>query len=131
MWKLHHWMLVLLTGLALLMGEVKAKAETAAEMLSHCASVLDGQHSPEGKLRIVFNFETGKCVGAFTTFMQAIGFLEEGASRPVLNACPPVGALLIQFVAIFDAYARRHPERWREPFFLIALSSVQEAFPCR
>ena len=72
-----------------------------------------------------------KCWGAFGAVQDLIVISDPNTNRPLLQVCAPPNSTRLQLVMIFQKYAERHPERAHEPFGIIVLEALGEAFPCR
>ena len=107
-----------------------AHAETAQEMRSYCQPVVIAKALPNGQVNLQQTFLSGWCWGAIGT-LQNLGRLWDMDNGPLLHFCAPQGSTLIQYASIFTDFADRHPERLHEAWFLVALSALQEAFPCK
>ena len=105
---------------------------STGEMISECKAVLataKATGDPDS-VELENTFSTGACWGAFLSIQQFVTLKAEGAESPVFHACVPEETTLVQLIQVFDAYARRHPERDGEPFTVAALAALREAFPC-
>lgn len=103
-------------------------AETAQRMRSYCQAVIEAKSNPNGSISIDENFLSGWCWGAFGA-LQNLGRLYD--TKPTLGFCAPAESTLTQHAAVFSAYTDKHPERLHEDWYLVALTALQEAFPCR
>jgi len=78
----------------------------------------------------LFDAGTQQCWGAFMVLLAMTGFvIPEGT--PMFGVCKPIAVRQSQLVAIFVQYAEQLPARWNEDFVVIALESLQNAFPCK
>ncbi len=136
---LNRWLRIaalFLAGAALqpLLAQGAAAAPYSAEdMLSECEQLLSTARTAAGldALELGNTFSTGNCWGAFLSIQQLATLKLAGARKPIFRVCVPEETSLVQIIQIFDAYARRHPEREDEPFTIVALASLREAFRCR
>jgi len=117
----------------LLLREAAAQAYSAEEMLSQCQELLataKGAADPDS-IELDNTFATGTCWGAFLSIQQLATVKIAGTNNPLFRVCVPENTTLVRFIQLFDIYARRHPEREAEPFTIVALASLHEAFRCR
>jgi Rap1a immunity proteins len=117
----------------LLLQQAAAQPYSAEEMLSQCQQLLaTAKRSEEpDSLELDNTFATGTCWGAFLGIQQLATLKIAGAHNPLFRLCVPEDTTLVQFIQLFDIYARRHPERQSEPFTVVALAALHEAFLCR
>jgi len=110
-----------------------AEPYPAEEMLSDCRTLLAtaSAAADAGEIELDNTFPTGTCWGAFLSIQQLATIKIAGAKQPVFQVCVPEDTTLIQIIQLFDAYARRHPERLSEPFTIVALAALHEAFSCK
>ncbi len=116
----------------LLVSGAAAEPYTAEEMHSECQALLasaKATSSPDA-VELENTFSTGVCWGAFLSIQQLITLKVDGARNPMFHACVPEDATLVQIIQLFDAYAKDHPEREGEPFTVVALAALHEAFRC-
>jgi hypothetical protein len=106
-------------------------AESAEVMLSACREVASARVS-ENTAEIPEDFDSGMCWGAFAATQKAIVITNSrnASEGPVLGVCAPSESNRTQLIAVFIEYARTHPERLHEDFFLVALDALRKAFPC-
>ena len=105
------------------------KSSVSAERwMSMCRPILDAKIQPDGRLQVTDGFDAGQCAGSFET-LGILTSLFDGA-KPVLNICGPPNHTLAQWVAIFAEYTKRNPKRYGEPFAIVAIAALQEAYPC-
>ncbi len=113
----------------------KAAAEpySAADMLSECQVLLSSAKttSDPDAIELDNSFSTGSCWGAFLSIQQLVTIKQAGARTPMFRVCVPEDTKLVQIIGIFGSFARRHPERTSEPFTIVAIASLHEAFRCR
>ncbi len=126
----------LLAGAALqplLVQWAAAAPYSTEEMLSECEQLLASAKlaADPDSLELDNTFSTGTCWGAFLSIQQLATLKIAGAKNPMFRVCIPEDTTLIQFIQVFDAYARRHPQRQDEPFTVVALAALHEAFRCR
>ena len=121
--------IVLVCCLLLASGRVFA-LESAQEYLSACKDIANAKVTEE---RVFFapSFESGQCWGAFGAIQKTVAYADRATNLPYFLVCAPPETTLSQFVAIFVAYAQRHPERLHESYYEVAMDSLREAFPCR
>jgi len=105
------------------------QAQTTEEMVSKCRAVTEAKIQGNA-LEFVQDFDSGVCWGGFGT-LQTIGRFVTDEKRILNVGCPPANSTLSQFITIFVAYARKHPERLHEDFVFVAMAALREAFPCQ
>jgi hypothetical protein len=113
--------------------EAIAEPYSAADMLSECQVLLSSAKTtsdPEA-IELDNSFSTGSCWGAFLSIQQLVTIKQAGATAPMFRVCVPEDTKLIQIIEIFNSFARRHPERESEPFTIVAIAGLHEAFRCR
>lgn len=116
----------------LLLAGAEAEPYTAGEMLSECQTLLasaTATPNPDA-VELENSFSTGACWGAFLSIQQFVTLKMEGARSTMLQACVPEDVTLVQFIQLFDAYAKAHPARESEPFTVVALAALHEVFRC-
>jgi len=102
--------------------------ESAGQMVAYCsgfAKSLSGD-----RVSSPINFDSGMCWGAFAALQQAISLVSTSENIHDLGVCAPTSNTRSQLIEIFVTYAKQHPERYHEVFFLVALDATQKAFPC-
>lgn len=104
-------------------------SDTAERYLSMCGPLTNAKTTPDGKVNVVDSFETGQCAGALDAISVLASMRDRG--KPVLGICPPSQHTLVQWAAIFTDYTIRHPKRYTEPFAIVAVAALQEAYSCR
>jgi len=102
---------------------------SAEHCLSMCRPLMAATVTADGRLLTADSFDTGQCAGALDT-ISVLAAMRDGG-KPVLGVCPAHEHTTVQWVAIFTDYAKRHPLRYREPFAVVALAALQEAYPCK
>ncbi|MGO9173824.1 MAG: Rap1a/Tai family immunity protein [Rhodomicrobium sp.] len=136
---LNRWLRIgafLLAGALLqvpLVHEAVAGAYSAEEMLSECQALLSSaKTTPDpDAVELDNTFSTGSCWGAFLSIQQLVTIKKAGAKHPMFRVCVPEDATLVQIIQLFDVYARNHPERQSEPFTIVAVAALHEAYRCR
>jgi hypothetical protein len=111
---------------------VSAEPYTAEEMAVECQALLASAKTtadPDA-VELENTFSTGACWGAFLSIQQFVTLKVDGAKSPMFRACVPEDVTLVQFIQLFGGYAKAHPERDGEPFTVVALAAIQEAFRC-
>jgi hypothetical protein len=139
MMKLNRW---LRSGAAVIaaaaiqlvpMQEAAAEPHSAADMLAECQALLSSAKAtadPDA-IELDNSFSTGSCWGAFLSIQQLVTLRQAGSRTPMFRVCVPEDATLVQIIKIFESFARRHPEREGEPFTIVAIAGLHEAFRCR
>ncbi len=105
---------------------------TAEEMASECRSLLASAKTtadPDA-LELENTFSTGACWGAFLSIQQFVTLKVDGARNPMFRACVPEDVTLVQLIQLFGSYTKAHPEREGEPYTVVALAAIREAFRC-
>ena len=105
-----------------------ACADTAAEMLPGCQSVVNATLVTADGIQLPAHQSAYECWGAFATLQQAIATTRDRVS--ILRVCAPEKSTRPQLIAIFVKYANDHPEQLHERFFDVALAALRGAFPC-
>jgi hypothetical protein len=105
---------------------------STGDMLSECHTLLATakKAADPDSVELENTFSTGACWGAFLSIQQFVSMNSPGASGPMFHSCVPEDTTLVQLIKVFDIYARKHPERESEPFTVVALSALHEAFQC-
>jgi hypothetical protein len=113
--------------------EAAAEPYSAADMLSECQALLSSAKatSDPDAIELDNSFSTGSCWGAFLSIQQLVAVKQAGARGPMFRVCVPEDTKLVQIIKIFDSFTRRHPERESEPFTIVAIAGLHEAFRCR
>ena len=104
-----------------------AWGETAEEMRSSCGKVVEASVT-EGKVALPTDFESGRCWGAFASIQRAIAARSAGAH--ILRVCAPENSTRTQLIAIFIDFVKLNPKLMSEDFFITAVDSLRQAFPC-
>jgi Rap1a immunity proteins len=104
-------------------------SNSAEHYLTLCRPIANASELPDGKLSLADKFDAGQCAGALDTLSALAAIQDHG--MPILGFCPPPKHTLLQWAAIFIDYAMRHPKRYPEPFAIVALSALQEAYACK
>jgi hypothetical protein len=113
--------------------EAAAEPYSAADMLSECQALLSSAKAtadPDA-IELDNSFSTGSCWGAFLSIQQLVTVKQAGSRTPMFRVCLPEDTKLVQLIEIFGSFARRHPERQGEPFTIVAIAGLHEAFRCR
>ncbi len=117
-----------------LLGASICKAETVEEMVSNCHSVVNAPVSND-QVMIREDRASGICWGAFLVFQQMIMIVDYPSDKhplhPFFKVCAPEESTRTQLIAVFYEYAKKHPERYHEDFFFVALDAERAAFPCK
>lgn len=71
-----------------------------------------------------------ECWGFFGAFQQLSVLLTEDKKR-ILTICPPTGSTRIQYIKVFLRFSSQHPEFAHLSFAEVALSALEDAFPCK
>jgi hypothetical protein len=137
--KLNRWLrigaaVIAVAAMQLLpVLETAAEPYSAADMLSECQALLASAKatSDPDAIELDNSFSTGSCWGAFLSIQQLVTIKQAGAKTPMFRVCVPEDTKLVQIIEIFDSFARRHPERDSEPFTIVAIAGLHEAFRCR
>ena len=106
-------------------------AETAEEMVSACNELADPHLDADGNVDLPRDFETGECWGAFTVLQKMTAITMLPSSTPLLKVCAPKESTRTQYIAIFQEYVRKKPNRLSDDFTLVAWSALRVAFPCK
>jgi hypothetical protein len=137
--KLNRWLrigaaVIAVAAMQLLpVQEAAAEPYSAADMLSECQALVSSAKatSDPDAIELDNSFSTGSCWGAFLSIQQLVTIKQAGARNPMFRVCVPEDTTLVQIIKIFESFARRHPERDSEPFTIVAIAGLHEAFRCR
>jgi hypothetical protein len=137
--KLNRWLrigaaVMAVAAIQLLpVQEAAAEPYSAADMLSECQALLASAKatSDPDAIELDNSFSTGSCWGAFLAIQQLVTVKQAGARTPMFRVCVPEDTKLVQIIKIFASFAQRHPEREGEPFTIVAIAGLHEAFRCR
>lgn len=102
--------------------------DSTQALLSACQSVVDAKPSGD-YFQVPPTFDAGYCYGAFSAIQNAITLAFEG-EQPIFGVCAPPESNLKQIIIIFNEYAEKNPQILHEGYFLIAIESLRDAFPC-
>jgi hypothetical protein len=105
------------------------RSDSTQEMLSACRPIAKAKVS-DHFVAFGNNFETGKCWGAFSMLQSLSAFVDMRDGNRLLHICSPEESRLVQLIAIFVDYAEKNPQRWHEPYAIVAFDAYQKAFPC-
>jgi len=124
--------LFILLVLFVVCGTARLKAETAERMASACKTVDEASVIDDDHIALTLTFDTGVCWGAFSALQMAFNAVDTAHSNtPVFYVCSAgKGSSRSQWIKIFLAYTKRHPERLNEDFFYVARDALKEVFPC-
>jgi Rap1a immunity proteins len=101
---------------------------SAEHYLTLCRPIANASELPNGRLNLADKFDTGQCSGALDTLSTLAAIQDHG--MPILGFCPPPKHTQVQWAAIFIDYTMRHPKRYPEPFAIVAIAALQEAYAC-
>jgi hypothetical protein len=130
---------VMLAALVLVGLSARASALTGNELLAQCeqlekAWVIQGK---DVQIRRGMNeIDMGKCWGYLNAYLEiayASWVDPDNPNAPPtrsLNACPPKGLSLVQFIRMFLQRARNNPAQLHEPAFFMLANMLIENFPC-
>jgi hypothetical protein len=109
-----------------------AEPYTAEEMASECRALLASakETADPDAVELENTFSTGACWGAFLSIQQFVTLKADGAKSPMFHACVPGDVTLVQLIQLFASYTKAHPGRNSEPFTVVALAAIREAFQC-
>lgn len=113
-------------GAALLLANA-CLAQTAEEMVSSCKAISQAKVTGD-EVEMPTDFDSGVCWGAFAMIQRMTRFTDHG--QVIFGICAPSDSTRTQLIQVFEQYAIRHPERYHEHFWDVALTSLREAFPC-
>lgn len=105
------------------------RAETTEEMVSACKAISTAKVA-NGQISLPQDFTSGVCWGAFGTIQTVIDIADQGTLKHFFFVCAPEGGTRTQLIQIFLVYAQAHPEEYQKDYFVVALTSLQKAFPC-
>jgi hypothetical protein len=108
----------------------RCHAETTEEMVSSCKAISTQGQVTNGRVSLPQDFNSGVCWGAFGSLQTAVTFVDPTTLKHFLFVCVPPGTTRTQLIEIFLVYARAHPEEYQKDYFVVALNSINKAFPC-
>lgn len=103
---------------------------SAEDLLSACKPLANAEIDSK-QANFLGTFSTGECWGVFSTIQKVIVFVDAKEKKRIFGVCAPPSSTRTQLIAVFVAYAEKNPQRLNEDFFDVAISSLQEAFPCK
>jgi Rap1a immunity proteins len=74
-------------------------------------------------------FGQGLCVGIITGLATSTALSKVALKSAFF--CAPQGPTIEQYIRVVVAYIDKHPERMHEPFEILALGALAEAWPCK
>ena len=104
-------------------------AETTEEMVSSCRAISTVK-VVGGQANLPQDFASGICWGAFGSIQKAITTVDPNTLKHFFDVCAPARSTRTQLIQIFLVYAQAHPEEYQKDYFVVALTSMQKAFPC-
>jgi hypothetical protein len=127
---------VMLVGLS-----ARASALTGGELLAECeqlerAWVIQGKDIQIRTGGGTNQISVGKCWGYLEAYFDIAYVSVIDANNPnappthPLNACPPKGVSLTQFIRMFLQKARNNPAQLHEPAFFMLANLLTQSFPC-
>jgi len=105
-----------------------AFSETTERMVSACKGVVEATQLGDKTIKLPQDFDTGLCWGAFAALQYAINIYTQ---EMMFGVCAPEKSTRSQLIAIFVEYAKKHPERYHEDSFLVAINALHDVFPCQ
>ncbi len=132
-WRTGVFLFACATVLLAPMQKLAAEPYLTSDMLSDCRAVTTKAKAKRksDEIELDNTFQTGSCWGAFLSIQQLITLKAAGANNPIFRVCAPEELTLLQIIQTFESYARRHPDQQNEPFTVVALNALHNAFPCR
>jgi hypothetical protein len=118
----------ILTVAALSVMKGRAAAETPAQLLQSCQSIIRAAGATD-KATIDIPL-AGLTCWYYMSAIQNMSAVVDQDGRPLLGICAPAGTTLIQYVRIFARYAHRHPEKDTDNAAPQVLHALLDAFPC-
>lgn len=107
----------------------EAHATSAQEMLSDCRSLAKAPVS-DGKVQFAPTFATGRCWGSFLSIQRFTGLRDTNGKLILPAICVPPEIMLTQLVSVFVVYAEKNPQLLHQDYFVVAMNSLRQAFPC-
>jgi hypothetical protein len=132
---------VILVAVLLVGASAPAAAMKAGDLLAQCeqlerAWVIQGKDVQIRTGGGIDGVAVGKCWGYLNAFFDIayVSFLnsEDPSAPPThpLNACPPKGVSLTQFIRMFLQKARNNPAKLHEDALFMVMNLLVESFPC-
>ena len=118
----------ILTLAALPVMNGSAAAETPAQLLQSCQSVLRASGKTE-KTTVEIPV-AGLTCWYYMSAVQNMSAVVDQDGQPLLGICAPAGTTLMQYVRILARYAERHPEKDADNAAPLVLHALLDAFPC-
>jgi len=103
--------------------------ETTLQVQSWCKDIANASISSNGSFELPATRDNGFCWGAFAA-IQELSRVVLRDKRLALEVCSPAESTRIEYIKIFMRYSGDHPEVGHDYFALVALSALQQAFPC-
>ena len=126
-------LLLALAGSWALCGNVTpSHAETAGQVNGWCQLVDDAKAGEHGTVFVPGgNQDSSYCWGAFEVIERMSTYIEGPPNQRVFGACVPEDRDRLHMVHVFRRYMEQHPEKENVEFTDIAVTALQEAFPCK
>lgn len=105
--------------------------DSAKAMLGFCRKLLAGMDENGDVIRFTQNYETGTCIGAFSTIQHLSTFVIRDDKTPALRICAPPDSRMTDFIWVFVEYGRRNPKKINGGFAQVAMQALWEAYPCK
>jgi hypothetical protein len=102
---------------------------SALNLLSACRAIAKGDVKGD-YIGFHETYESGLCWGTFATIQKMTRYCDS-SRKPFFRICAPSESKRSQLVAVFVNYAEKNPQRLHEDFFVVALDSLRQAFPCK
>lgn len=103
-------------------------------MLPYCKIVVGRNDEKSADSAKAFN--SGRCAGAIETIIMMMNLLkmeQEAGVRhnPPLCADIPADVRYGQLLEVVVTYSKMHPEVMRQPFGIVAMTALNQAWPCK
>ena len=107
-----------------------AHSETGNTLLQACEA-LEREARLEGdNIWLPNKADVHKCWGYMGAVQDFSVVWMGDPPKPLLDFCPGPKTKLIQFIRVFNNYARTHPQELHQPAPVLIFRAMQLAFPC-
>jgi Rap1a immunity proteins len=107
----------------------RANVDSANGMLPGCKLLLDFSNK-RPSLSVSDGVRVGFCSGTIRTLMQLSSLASEYGPTPPCSKMPD-NATQGQVIRVIIKFIEARPERMHEPFILLALEAMRNAWPCK
>src|SRR5262245_28023545 len=115
---------------ALSASDTARAQSTGLELFQYCTALEKGMRTlGDERVSLGSDLNAHVCWGVINA-LHALAYFTDDSGRRILGACPAKEVTNVQTVYVFNKYARAHPEQLHKAATFVALSALQEAFPC-